>query len=153
MTKYDSDTTQEPSGRMESVRLPVVYFILPLCLSFPTPFFLFLSVVWTIAEITDPISPQWLELDWMGFAVSVILMIDFIGFVGMCFRKEWALWLTAFVQIIRVLWDISGKNVDSMGDPDLFLYAWYTYLAYEILTIIACFVALRQCSRFKKRIH
>ena len=150
MTKYDSDTTQEPSGRMESVRLPLVYFILPLCLSSPTPFFFFRFVIGTIAAMTDPIRPHWPELDWMYFVVQVILTI---GFIGMYCRKEWALWLTVIVHILSSLWVIMIIVANSMGEPDPFMLLLYIYLAYEILIIIACFFALWQCSRFKKRIR
>jgi len=136
----------QPSNRTESVRLPMDYFILPLCLSFQTPFYFFTVVIGSIAAITDPILPHCLELDWIDFAVRVILLV---GFTGMCCCKEWAVWLTVIVQVSYTVWVIWAIIVNTMLlDP--FLLLWYVYLAYEILIIAACFYALWRCSRFRK---
>jgi hypothetical protein len=150
MTIQKNQDKQVPSNQTGSVRLPIDYFILPLCLSFQTPLFFFSFVVATIAAITDPINPQWLEVDWLDFVVRTILLVSF---VGMCCRKEWALWLTIGVQTIYTLWVIGAIVMNFMGDPDPFLLLMYVYLIYELLIIAACFYALWQCAKFRRNNH
>jgi len=148
----DQDSQQKPPDRMESVRLPMEYFILPLCLSWPTPFFFFGVVVGTLAMITDPVRPQWLwsELnwvDWMGVIVRVILLV---GFAGMCRRKEWALWLILIVQVISTLWLWLALGTPGFRKDGLFLFAMSIY---NLLIVTACILALWQCSQFKKPVY
>jgi len=147
--KPSLDTPHESTGQTESLHLPMVNFVLPLCLSFPTPFFFFALVVGTIATMTDPIRPQWIwsEFDWADWMDLIARVILLIGFVGMCRRKEWALWLTAIVQIIYTLWiwlvlGTSGFRKDCLV---LFLAS-----IYSLLIVGACFYVFWQCSRFKK---
>ena len=145
MTELDDNSvSQKSSDQSEMERPPLGYFMLPLWLSFQTPLFFFAFVVATIAAITDPINPQWLEIDVMDFVTRFILLI---GFVGMCFRQEWALWLIVGVQIIYTLWIITAIF---QSGPDKFFLLMCVYLIYEILIITACFFALWQCARFQK---
>ena len=145
MTEIDNNSIlQKPSGLSKTERLPLEYFILPLCLSFQTPLFFFGFIIGTLAAITDPISPQWMGFDEMNFIARIILLI---GFVGMCYRQEWALSLIAGVQIICTLWVITAIF---QSGPDEFFLLWCVYVTYEMLIITACFFALWQCVRFRK---
>jgi hypothetical protein len=148
MTESDNnqDDSKERWDRTESVRPPLDYFFLPLCLSFQTPLFFFTVVIVTIAVMTDPIRPQWWleELHWIDFVGRVVLLV---GFIGMCCRKEWALWLTVVVQIIWTFWIIAAL---SMSEPDPLVPLGYVCLAYDILIITACFFALWRCWQFTK---
>jgi len=122
----------------------VAYFILPIGLSFPTPFFFFAIVIVTIAAMTDPICPQWLELNWVDCVGRVILLV---GFVGMCCRKEWALWLTVIVQILYILWIWGELCTSEFRKDGLFLFMMSIYC---LLVVIACLYALWQCAQLKR---
>jgi hypothetical protein len=152
MTESDNnqdDSKERGGGQTESARPPLDYFVIPLCLSFPTPIFFFGFVVGIIAAITDPVRSQWIEhVNWIDFTSRVILLVCF---VGMCFRKEWALRWTIIVQSTWTMCVIAmiAEMIAVLGLDEFFLL-WCAFLAYEILIITACFFALWRCRQFTK---
>jgi len=166
--------TQPPSGRLPTftetqkpTRLPLKYFILPLCLSVLAPLVLLFLIVWLpigvfIARI-DPDSYQRIvgevpvpELWW--WLVNIVDgIVHTIGFVGMLYRRKWALWLTAILAIVFVVW--SGYEISTWNDPIALLreyhedaLEWCGNLMYYPLLAASCFFALWQCSRYEKKV-
>ena len=147
-SEQNQDGLRETPCQTKSVQLPVGYFVLPLFLSFWVPVAALAAICVPIAMITDPIRPQGPDGGmWIDIVYTAIL---FIGFVGMCCRKEWALWLTV---ISRLISSLMQANAIFLTGPHKFLPVWCIFLLYDLLITTSCCYALWQCWRYRRRIQ
>jgi hypothetical protein len=127
-------------------RLPMDYFILPLCLSWWVSGLYFLTPIGLLLDYFDPLNFHgvWTLADCIQFTVNVICAV---GFVGMCFRQKWALWLTAITLIV---WIGCVVNDLMTRSPDALDALWYAIIFYDSLITASCFYAIWQCSQYEK---
>jgi len=140
--------SKEPAAQDDPIQFPLDYFILPLLLSWMVPLVTMGMIGVTIVAITDPIALwQWPDsAEWTDVVYTIILLI---GFIGMCYRRKWALWLTAISRLIWIV--IVGIALGTPGFRQDWLFLFMMSI-YGLLIVSSCFYALWQCSQFQKTI-
>ena len=143
----DCATPVRPSGRgsgfvttQKPARLPMAYFILPLCLSWTTGLFL-LSSIGGFVDNFDFSHDVWTLARW---SVGIVLAI---GWFGMLYRQNWALWLTTILQVVLI-----GLMINDLliGEARVLERLLFCLIIYQTLVLASSVFALWQCSRFEK---
>ena len=133
----DNQTDSKESAAQEvPTQLPLDYFILPLLLSWMVPLAALGMIVVPIVDSAELID-------------VVYTIILSIGFIGMCYRRKWALWLTAISRLIWIV--IVGIVLSTPGFRQDWLFLFIMSI-YGLLIVSSCFYALWQCSQFQKTI-